>query len=231
MEHSRRSRPRRHRRGHRFGVGAEVGREHVQAQVGHVLPHEAAREPDRVDAPVPEAAVAVTAQRGIEESAVEADVVPRSPRHGGTRAASAATLRSPARRHHRFGDAGEQRDERWQRHARVHERVEPAEQLSTRSLSAPISVMRSLAGEPPVVSRSMTTNVTSESGVARSGGRLPPGQSKRTRVAAYKCSQMGPARTIGAWATSTAVRRAATSPASTWCVRADPRVPPLLDRW
>ena len=36
-----------------------------------------------------------------------------------------------------------------------------------RSFSAPISVIRSSAGEAPVVSRSSTTNVTAERGLAR----------------------------------------------------------------
>src|SRR4029453_10068799 len=40
-----------------------------------------------------------------------------------------------------------------------------------RILTPPTSVMRSLAGDPPVVSRSSTTNSTSTSGVPRSSGR------------------------------------------------------------
>ncbi len=82
---------------HRLGVGAEVGGERVQAQVRHVLAHEAAREPDGVDPAVREPRVTVAAQRGVEEGAVEADVVPDDHRAArGTRAASAAALRSPA---------------------------------------------------------------------------------------------------------------------------------------
>ena len=63
-----------------------------------------------------------------------------------------------------------------------------------RSLSAPISVIASVLAEPPVVSRSTTTKVVSDSGVPRSAsdcwrrgtdrgrrGRLEPGQHRRER--------------------------------------------------
>ena len=120
---------------HRFGLGAEVRGERVQPQVRHVVAHEPAREPDRVDAAVREAADSRGDERGVEEPAVEADVVPDDHRVADELEERRQQLVDLRRgRHHRLGDAGEHRDQRRDRHARVHERVEPAEQLTAPQL-------------------------------------------------------------------------------------------------
>ena len=120
---------------HGFGVGPEVLRERVEAQVGDVVAHEAAGHPDRVDPTVRQRRVAVGDECGIEEAAVEPDVVPDDDRVAEELQDRRQQFTDPGRRHdHRLRDAGEQRDRRRDRDTRVHERVDPAEQLTAAQL-------------------------------------------------------------------------------------------------
>src|SRR5689334_14347485 len=59
----------------RFGASTEVTGERREAEVRHLVAHEPAGERDGVDAAVREARIAVSAERGVEEGDVEADVV------------------------------------------------------------------------------------------------------------------------------------------------------------
>ena len=80
-----------------------------------------------VDAAIRQARVAVRDERGIEERTIEADVVTDD--HGVARELEErgehfVDLRCGEE--HRVGDAREHGDHRRDRHARVHERLEPA---------------------------------------------------------------------------------------------------------
>ena len=155
---------------HRLHRRAEVAGQRAEPQVRHLVADEAARERNRVDAAVRQPRVAVRDERGVEEAGVEADVVAddhRVVRELEERGQHLADARR--RQQHRFGDAGEHRDHRRDRDARIHERLEAPEQLAAaHPQRADLGDRVARAGDVPVVSRSTTTKVTSASGVPRS---------------------------------------------------------------
>ena len=211
---------------HRFGVGAEVRGERVQAQVRNVVAHEPARQPDRVDPAVRQAAGSRCGERGVEEPAVEADVVPDDHRVAEELEQRRQQLFDRGRgRDHRLGDAGEHGDERRDRDARVHERVEPAEQLTAAQLQRAdlgdaVERRRAAGGlEVDDDERDLRERGRRVSG----GGAVHAGSVDEQMFATHTCSPIcREARTISAWATGIAVRRAGTSPASMWSCRAGP---------
>ena len=120
---------------HRFDGGAEVLRERVQLEVRYFVANEPAGDRDGVDPPVRHAFIAVRDERGVEERAVEADVVADD--HG------VACELDERRQHfgdarrrqqHRLGDAGQHGDQRRDGNAGVHERLEATEQLTAAQL-------------------------------------------------------------------------------------------------
>ena len=114
---------------------AEMLRERVQPEVRHFVADEPARDRDGVDPPVRHAVVAVRDERGVEERAVEADVVPDDHRVARELEECGEHLGDARRgQQHRLGDPGQHRDHRRDRHAGVHERLEPAEQLAAAQL-------------------------------------------------------------------------------------------------
>ena len=119
----------------RLDARAEVLRQCVQSQVRDLVAHEPARERERVDTAVREPRVAVRDERGVEERAVETDVVPDDHRVARELEERRQDLGDERRgRHHVLGDAGEHRDHRRDGHARIDERLEAAEQLAAAQL-------------------------------------------------------------------------------------------------
>ena len=127
----------------RVGVGAvygldrraEMARQRLEAKVRHVVARQPPGERDRIHATVSQTRVAERDESGVEERHVEANVVADD--HGVARELQERRqYLGDARRgeDHGFGDAGEHRDHRRDRHAGVHERLQAAEQLAAAQL-------------------------------------------------------------------------------------------------
>ncbi len=115
----------------RLGRGPEMTRQRRQPEVRDLVADQPARERDGVDPPVREPRVAVLDERGVEEADVEAHVVADD--HGAVRELEerGQHLGDLRRGHeHGVGDAGEHGDHRRDGYARVHQRLERAEQLA-----------------------------------------------------------------------------------------------------
>ena len=153
------------------GGGPEVGRQRRQLAVRHLVAAEQTAGQDggvhrggrRPGEPVLRA-------RGLEEADVERRVVRDQDRAAGELQEPGQDRADPGGRgdHHR-GDPGQHADVGRDGAAGVDEGLELAERRRRpRTLTAPISVIALSFGDPPVVSRSTTTKVTSASGVPSS---------------------------------------------------------------
>jgi hypothetical protein len=122
----------------RRGRCPQVPGQGAEAQVGDLVAHETAGEPQRVDAAVRQPRVAALDQGGVEEGDVEAHVVADEDRRADELEERRQHLGDRWRRqHHRLGDAGEHRDQRRDGDARVHERLERPEALAAPQLHCP----------------------------------------------------------------------------------------------
>ena len=127
---------------------AEVPGEGSELEVGHLVAHQSAREPDRVDATLGQLGVAVRGQGGIEERDVEPDVVTDDDRPADELEQGRQDLVDARRgQQHGLGDAGQHGDERRDGDPGVHERLEPSEQLT------PAVLHRADLGDRAVVRR------------------------------------------------------------------------------
>ena len=184
---------------HRFDRGAEVARERAQLEVRYFVADEAASQCDGVDAAMGEPRIAVGDERGIEEPAVEADVVAHDHRVVRELEERRQHLGDPrGGQQHRLGDAREHRDHRRDGHARVHERLEPTEQLTAAHAQRADLGDRVGARDAPVVSRSTITKVTSASGVPRSSRVCCRGGPGGARGAGAKPESTGACGEVGA---------------------------------
>ena len=149
----------------------------------------------------PRPASATACRAGRSAVAQEPDVVrrrcgrpARSP--GSTPGSSAAPARSAARPDHRVGDAGQHGDLRRNRPPRVDQSGELAEHLTTAYLDrADLGDPVASWGDPPVVSRSTTTNVTSRSG-SPSSSKLCCPTTRWSAPPAGTCPRPAPAVTL-----------------------------------
>jgi hypothetical protein len=120
---------------HRFGFGVEVAGKGAELHVLGLVACKTARERDGVDAVIAHARVRMLDERGVEERAVESNVVADDHRIVRELDPCGQYLVDCGRRpQHVVGDAGQRRDLVGDRHARVHERVERAEHLAAAQL-------------------------------------------------------------------------------------------------
>ena len=153
----------------RLDPRAEVLRERLETDVGDVGPHDTPRELGGTHRWPLEHRILQPLEVHVQEREVEPRVVSDEDRASGEleeRGEDGFDRRLPT--HEEVIDAGQVRDEGRDRLLGIDERLERAESLAALDQTAPISVMRDSRGEPPVVSRSTTTNVTSRSGTPSS---------------------------------------------------------------
>ncbi len=143
-------------------------------EVPHFASYQAAGQPHRVDHPAGQRLgacqrVVESASGGVEKREVEADVVPDEDRVVAKLEEGRKDGLDPGRlTNHRFGDAGQDRDEGRYAGAGVHESLKVPITSPPRYLTAPISVISQVLAEAPVVSRSSTQKVTAWRGIPRS---------------------------------------------------------------
>ena len=110
---------------------AQMTRQRAELEVGHLVAHQPPGEPDGVDPSLFELRVPVGGEGCVEERDVEPDVVPHDHRAADELEQGWQDLVDlGCGQEHCLGDPGEDGDERGDRDARVHEGLEPPEQLA-----------------------------------------------------------------------------------------------------